>query len=114
MRANRPSQLEGEEAAADLPKPDVGATEDYIAMVDQLRTIVMTRPDDQQGWELLARHEASLANYAEAARALFDRPGRRGGDRRDGCGGALDEDREERRRRRKEERRAERRARRGE
>lgn len=69
MRANRPSQLEGEEAAADLPKPDVGATEDYIAMVDQLRTIVMTRPDDQQGWELLARHEASLANYAEAARA---------------------------------------------
>ncbi len=69
MRASRPSQLEGEEAAAGLPKPDVGATEDYIAMVDQLRTIVMTRPDDQQGWELLARHEASLANYADAARA---------------------------------------------
>jgi cytochrome c-type biogenesis protein CcmH len=69
MRANRPSQLEGEEAAALLPKPDVGATEDYIAMVDQLRAIVMARPDDQQGWELLARHEASLANYAAAARA---------------------------------------------
>ncbi len=69
MRANRPSQLEGEEAAAQLPKPDVGATEDYITMVDQLRAIVMTRPDDQQGWELLARHEASLANYAAAARA---------------------------------------------
>lgn len=69
MRANRPSQLEGEAAAAALPKPDVGATEDYITMVDQLRAIVMTRPDDQQGWELLARHEASLANYAAAARA---------------------------------------------
>ena len=69
MRANRPSQLEGEAAAAALPKPDVGATEDYITMVGQLRAIVMTRPDDQQGWELLARHEASLANYAAAARA---------------------------------------------
>lgn len=38
-------------------------------MVAQLRDIVPQRPDDLQGWALLARHETALGNYADAARA---------------------------------------------
>ena len=66
-RANRPSQQEAEAATPPLPLPDV--PEDYLASVDQLRAIVPTRPDDLQGWELLAYHEAQLRRYAAAAAA---------------------------------------------
>lgn len=41
----------------------------YLRMVEQLRRIVPTRPEDIEGWRLLARHEAALGDYAAAARA---------------------------------------------
>ncbi len=66
-RANRPSQAAFEEAAPTLTPPDVPS--DYLASVEQLRTLVPLRGDDLQGWELLAYHEAQLRNYAAAAAA---------------------------------------------
>lgn len=66
-RANRPSQQEAEAAAPELEMPDVPA--DYLESVNQLRTIVPQRPDDLQGWGLLAYHESQLRRYAEAADA---------------------------------------------
>lgn len=69
MRANRVSQAEAEAEAAKLDLPKVDAPAEYLAMVQQLRDIVPTRPEDQQGWALLARHEAALGNYAAAAEA---------------------------------------------
>lgn len=69
VRDHRPGQAEAEAAAAQLPRPEVEAPADYLAMVQQLRDIVPTRPDDQQGWTLLARHEGALRNYAAAAAA---------------------------------------------
>lgn len=70
LRANRPSQAEAEaEAARSMPPPAVDPPEDYAAMIARLREIVPQRPDDLQGWELLALHEARLGNYAAAARA---------------------------------------------
>lgn len=67
LRESRPSQAEAE-AAAPRP-PAVEASADYMAMVEQLREIVPTRPDEVQGWIYLARYEASLGNYAAAAKA---------------------------------------------
>ncbi|RYG89806.1 c-type cytochrome biogenesis protein CcmI [Loktanella sp. IMCC34160] len=68
MRENRPSQAELEEAALPL-MPLINADEDYLAIVNQLREIVPTRPDDLQGWLLLVQHEAALGQFAAAARA---------------------------------------------
>lgn len=66
---DRPSQ---ETAEASLPaaQTPVGASPDYIALVEQLRDTVKTRPDDLQGHVLLAQSEANLGNFAAAARAL--------------------------------------------
>ncbi|NAZ36384.1 c-type cytochrome biogenesis protein CcmI [Rubellimicrobium sp. CFH 75288] len=71
LRAARPSQEEAEEQAlALMPPPEPGdLPQDYLAMVEQLRQIVPDRPDDLQGWTLLAQHEARLGRYADAARA---------------------------------------------
>ncbi|MEJ6397965.1 c-type cytochrome biogenesis protein CcmI [Yoonia sp. 208BN28-4] len=66
-RANRPSQAQAE-AAAPAP-PAVDAAEEYLRTVQQLRQIVPQRPDDLQGWVLLAQHEAALNNFAAAAQA---------------------------------------------
>ncbi|WP_420859372.1 c-type cytochrome biogenesis protein CcmI [Marivivens marinus] len=68
MRESRPSQAALEEAALPL-MPQVDADEDYLAIVNQLRDIVPTRPDDLQGWLLLVQHEAALGQFAAAARA---------------------------------------------
>ena len=67
MRENRPSQAESEAAMPVTQDPDV--TPEYAAMLAQLREIVPTRPDDLQGWTLLARHEAALGQYIAAAHA---------------------------------------------
>ncbi len=69
IRANRMSQIEAEELAKAVPRPEIEAPADYLEMVQQLRDIVPTRPDDQAGWRLLARHEAALTNYSAAASA---------------------------------------------
>jgi len=71
LRATRMSQTEAEVVAAGSQQtalPD-SVSQEYLDMVAQLRDIVPTRPDDLQGWELLARHEAALGNFAAAARA---------------------------------------------
>ncbi len=67
MRENRPSQA-ALEAAAPTPPP-VNPPAAYLASVAELRALMPVRPDDLQGWELLAYHEAELRNYADAASA---------------------------------------------
>lgn len=69
MRRTRMSQLEAEAQVEQKIAAPVQVTEDVIAMIDQLRTVVPTRPDDIQGWTLLANNEARLHNYAAAAEA---------------------------------------------
>ncbi|MFZ3581265.1 c-type cytochrome biogenesis protein CcmI [Loktanella sp. DJP18] len=68
MRESRPDQA-ALEAAAPPPPAVADAPADYREQIAQLRAIVPTRPDDLQGWTLLALHEARLGNYAAAARA---------------------------------------------
>ncbi len=65
--AARLAQAALEAAAPALPPVDAPA--DYLAQIEQLRTMVPTRPDDLQGWTLLTFHETRLGNYAAAARA---------------------------------------------
>jgi cytochrome c-type biogenesis protein CcmH len=70
LRDSRPSQAEAETAAlAAFPVPEPQVPADYLEMIEELRQVVPTRPDDLQGWELLALHEARLGRYADAARA---------------------------------------------
>lgn len=68
MRANRPDQA-ALEAVAGVALPPVEATDAYLESVAELRAIMPTRPDDLQGWELLAFHEAELRDFPAAARA---------------------------------------------
>lgn len=64
LRAERPSQ---ESAEASLPaSPAVEVSPDYVALVEQLRRAVQTRPDDLQGFALLSQAEARLGNFAAA------------------------------------------------
>jgi cytochrome c-type biogenesis protein CcmH len=65
MRDARPSQAAM--AAAAPPPAPVNVPDEYRASVVQLREIVPTRPDDLQGWALLATHEAQLRNFGAAA-----------------------------------------------
>ena len=69
LREERPSQ---EVAEAGVPAmPPAEASPDYIALVEQLREAVQTRPDDLQGFILLSQSEARLGNFpaAHAAKA---------------------------------------------
>lgn len=64
MRTERPSQ---DTAEASVPAaPTVDASPDYVALVEQLRTAVTTRPGDIQGFALLSQSEARLGNFAAA------------------------------------------------
>lgn len=65
-RANRASQSESEAALPPVPTPDQDPQ--LVGLVEQLRDIIKTRPDDVQGLALLARNEAILGNFT-AARA---------------------------------------------
>ncbi|RYH03337.1 c-type cytochrome biogenesis protein CcmI [Salipiger sp. IMCC34102] len=67
MRRQRPGQeaLEAETP----PLPAAEADPEYLAQIEQLRQVVPTRPDDLEGWTLLAYHESQLNNFAAAARA---------------------------------------------
>jgi cytochrome c-type biogenesis protein CcmH len=68
-RANRPSQEMAEaEAAARIPPANL-ADPQHVALVEQLRAALETRPDDLTGYTLLARNEAALGNFAAARRA---------------------------------------------
>lgn len=67
---NRPSQAEAEGSlAATMPQVPPALPEEEQALIDQLRRIVPTRPDDLRGWTLLAYHEMRLGDYSAAARA---------------------------------------------
>ncbi|MDT8328763.1 MAG: c-type cytochrome biogenesis protein CcmI, partial [Roseovarius sp.] len=69
-RAERLSQDEAEArfGQQDQSVPE-GTSEDYIALIEQLRKTVKERPDDQQGLQYLVRSEAALGNMAAARRA---------------------------------------------
>jgi cytochrome c-type biogenesis protein CcmH len=67
MRNTRPSQAALE---ANAPvAPPVDAPTEYLESVAQLRLVMQDRPDDLQGYQLLAQHESRLGNYAQAAAA---------------------------------------------
>ncbi|SEH84537.1 c-type cytochrome biogenesis protein CcmI [Paracoccus alkenifer] len=51
--------------ARELPQADP----DYLQLIERLRQAVIQQPDDRQGLELLAEHEARLGNVAAAADA---------------------------------------------
>lgn len=67
IRENRPTQAAMTAAAPPPAVVDVPA--DYLASVVQLRQIVLTRPDNVDGWALLATHETHLRNFGAAAAA---------------------------------------------
>jgi cytochrome c-type biogenesis protein CcmH len=64
---SRTSQQEAE--ARMPPQPEPSATQDYLALVQRLRAAVAERPDDLQGFTLLARSEAALGNFRAAYQA---------------------------------------------
>ncbi|WP_373353473.1 c-type cytochrome biogenesis protein CcmI [Pseudoroseicyclus sp. CXY001] len=68
-REGRIRQPQAEALAAEAMPAPPEAPEEYLAMIEQLRAAVPTRPEDPRGWELLAEHEFALGNYAAAARA---------------------------------------------
>ncbi len=67
LRAARVPQAQAEAAVPPAPPPPVDA--EFLALMDQLRARVATRPDDLQGQVLLVENEARLGNPAAAARA---------------------------------------------
>jgi len=68
-RLNRPNQVEAEAkvAALDLPRDEVPA--DYLELIKKLRETMALRPNDPEGWKLLALHEARIGNLGAAWRA---------------------------------------------
>lgn len=62
-RAIRPSQTEAE---AEVPMREVQASEEFRALVQQLRETVKDRPDDLQGQTLLMQNETRLGNFIAA------------------------------------------------
>ena len=68
IRRNRPSQAELQ-ALAPAVEPPADASAEYIEQIDRLREMVPQRPDDLQGWQLLALHEGRLGNYPAAMEA---------------------------------------------
>ncbi|WP_299149416.1 c-type cytochrome biogenesis protein CcmI [uncultured Tateyamaria sp.] len=65
MRNERPSQTTAE-ASLPAATPPANIEPDFVALVEQLRTAVATRPGDVQGIELLSQSEARLGNFAAA------------------------------------------------
>ncbi|MDO5620479.1 MAG: c-type cytochrome biogenesis protein CcmI [Paracoccus sp. (in: a-proteobacteria)] len=64
---DRPAQAEAEATAP--ARPAVEADPQYVTLIEQLRRAVSERPDDPQGLELLAEHEARLGNMVAARQA---------------------------------------------
>jgi cytochrome c-type biogenesis protein CcmH len=65
---NRPTQAQSEATA---PKMDAPADADpkMLELIDQLRQVVKTHPDDVQGLTYLAKYEGVLGNFSAAAAA---------------------------------------------
>ena len=66
-RETRPDQATVEAQMPAVAAPE--ATDDYLALVERLRSVVAERPNDLQGFVLLARSEAALGNYVAAYKA---------------------------------------------
>ncbi len=64
LRNDRPSQASAEAGLPASPATDVSP--DYVALVEQLREAVQSRPNDVQGLNLLAQAESRLGNFAAA------------------------------------------------
>ncbi|CUX82676.1 MAG: cytochrome c-type biogenesis protein CcmH [Roseibaca calidilacus] len=70
-RANRPRQAELEASYAEaFPGPfDFPGRDDLEPMVQQLREALVTRPEDMNGFRLLAQNEVRLGNFRAAIEA---------------------------------------------
>ena len=64
LRQNRPSQSNAERLT--LADPTVKPSDDFLALMEQLRHAVAQHPDDLRGQTLLARNEAALGNFIAA------------------------------------------------
>lgn len=71
MRAARPSQaaLEAQWASDPRRPPAAEPDAEYAALLERLREVLQTRPQDLEGHRLLARNEAGIGNLAAAAAA---------------------------------------------
>ena len=69
QKAARPGQAEAETLYGQPFAPAEGTDPAWLALVERLRTAVAGRPDDLEGWRLLAQNEARLGNFAGAAAA---------------------------------------------
>ncbi len=65
-RENRPNQAVAESQFGRPSPGTAGVDPAHLELVEQLRATMAERPDDLQGWTLLARNEAALGNYAAA------------------------------------------------
>ncbi len=65
LRTDRPDQATAEATVPYAPPP-ADVPPDYVALVEQLRNAVQTRPEDVQGFALLSQAEARLGNFAAA------------------------------------------------
>lgn len=66
-RANRASQ---EQAEAKIEASPIEATDEYLELIKTLRETMKQRPDDVEGWKLLAINEARTGNVRAAWRAI--------------------------------------------
>ena len=66
-RLNRPSQADAESQLPPSANPE--ASQEYSDLVQKLRGAVAERPNDLQGFMLLARSEAALGNFTAAYQA---------------------------------------------
>jgi len=64
LRDTRPAQAEVE-AQVEQRTPE-GVSEEFLTLMERLRTAVKDRPTDLQGLRLLARNEAALGNFRAA------------------------------------------------
>ncbi|SHI35405.1 cytochrome c-type biogenesis protein CcmH [Palleronia salina] len=71
-RDRRPSQAEAEAQAAPMMPEPPELDPDFDRLLTQLRQVMDERPDDLQGYRLLARNEAAIGNFP-AARAAQER-----------------------------------------
>lgn len=71
MRETRPSQQSAEDSLPAAPLPE-GLSDEYLGLLDKLRTTVAERPGDLQGHQLLAQNEANIGNFTAAAAAQKD------------------------------------------
>lgn len=69
MLQDLPAQAELEATARPLDMEFPQPSEEFIQLMEQLRTAVVERPEDPRGQRLLARNEAALGNFTAAARA---------------------------------------------